>query len=441
MLVPNKALEIFEDGGSTADVIRAGITTIRGNQVSVRRVQEWRKAWKEGTAESYNEEELISTSTTIVEQGDKATVQVTTDRITTLDQLLKSCEINIDIWEIEKCEINKYEMGRKNTLKNLEFQDGKISGFLEDSGTLTIQPMISVKVWLKKRPTRVFEDVVEKAISRMREYAPHYQLHKYEDKNEPHLFVPQFYDAHFNNLAVDESHTSARIADEFKRASDIVISKANSFGLEIERILLPVGNDALQADNLHGTTTKGTQQELAGDQRNAVDYMFQSYVHLIEGLTTIGKVDVVVVSGNHDQFVDYFLGKYLDAWFHNNPNVEVDTDKNPRKYYRYGNTMICMEHGDKISPKDMAGIMATESPEYFASTKYREVWRGHLHTDKTLYYPLTEQYGVSIRYMPSLAKTNRWHLEHGYVENHRAVKGMFYNFWKGPAGIFPIFLD
>lgn len=441
MLVPKKAIEIFSDGGTVADVIRANVLTKHGTPVSIRRCQEWKQAYRNGEAEPYEESDEIVLKTTIVESGDKATVQFTTDRITTLDQLLKACEVDLDTWEVEKCEINKYEMGRKHTLKSLEFNEGKISGYLEDSGTLSIQPMVSVKVWLKRRPEKIFEEVIEQAIERLKNYSPVYTSSYVPQTKRGFLFSPQFYDPHFNNLSVDESHTVVKAADEFKHTVDLMVSKAQTFGMNIDRVLLPIGHDALHSDNLQGTTTKGTQQELAGNQRTAVDYMCQAYVHLIERFAEIAPVDVEIVPGNHDRFVTYFLGKYLEVWFRQHSDVSVDSSQGSRKYYRYGKTMICMEHGDRISPRDMIGVMATESPEYFSSTTWREVWRGHLHTDKTLFSPITEQYGVTVRYMPALAKTNEWHSLMGYVGNHRAAEGMFYHISEGPAGIFPIFLD
>lgn len=37
----------------------------------------------------------------------------------------------------------------------------------------------------------------------------------------------------------------------------------------------------------------------------------------------------------------------LWAYFHEDPNVLVDVDMHPRKYFEWGNSLIMYAHGDK----------------------------------------------------------------------------------------------
>ena len=72
----------------------------------------------------------------------------------------------------------------------------------------------------------------------------------------------------------------------------------------------------------------------------------------------------------------------LEVAFANDANVEVDASAKLRKYYQYGQVMLCFTHGDKEKLTDLPLITAVEEPVMFGATKYREVHTGHKHTTK-----------------------------------------------------------
>jgi hypothetical protein len=80
------------------------------------------------------------------EVGNTLTVHSKSKRIKTLAQLIEECEIDLDVWEIERHVINKWEVGAKTGPKY--------------SQVIEIHPLFQVKAWLVKRKPTMLDPVV-----------------------------------------------------------------------------------------------------------------------------------------------------------------------------------------------------------------------------------------------------------------------------------------
>lgn len=87
-------------------------------------------------------------------------------RITSLDDLLDACHVDLDVWSVERYLVNKWEVGAKLSERRLVWSDGQIvEGHINDSGKLTIEPLIQVKAWLvRKNPIAITPTVEPIAI-------------------------------------------------------------------------------------------------------------------------------------------------------------------------------------------------------------------------------------------------------------------------------------
>jgi len=96
------------------------------------------------------------------QDGNTATARgYSTRRITTLDDLIEVCKIDLDVWEIPKARVNKWEVGAKVAKKSLVWENGEIvEGFIDDPGKLTIEPLFQVEAHLVKRNPVPLEPVV-----------------------------------------------------------------------------------------------------------------------------------------------------------------------------------------------------------------------------------------------------------------------------------------
>ena len=137
---------------------------------------------------------------------------------------------------------------------------------------------------------------------------------------------------------------------------------------------------------------------------------------------------MILVAGNHDRYSNTWLGKVIEAWFKNNSRVRVFNDgSQPRKYYLWKSNFFGLSHGNEENASLFPALMATESPELFAKADYREMFVGHFHQKRSAYYPLNENHGVTVRWMPALSAPDDWHKLKGYVGAKQQALGIIYN--------------
>lgn len=213
---------------------------------------------------------------------------------------------------------------------------------------------------------------------------------------------------------------------DFKEAVYGLAAHAKANG--VERILMPVGNDILNSDNLRGTTTAGTDQATSEDGRwqKAYTTVCATVSEVIETLAANYGVDVVICSGNHDKERCYYLGEYLRAWFRNHPGVAIDNSPAQRKYHRFGTVLLGFTHGNEEKQSDLPLLMASECKKDWAETTIREIHVGHLHQEK-----VTEKMGVKTRVISSLVPQDEWSTSKGYVGNVRLAEAFLYDRERG----------
>jgi len=215
------------------------------------------------------------------------------------------------------------------------------------------------------------------------------------------ISLPDIHYGKYTGQTLDEAE------EEYMNAIKELLVKAQ--GLNIERILLPIGNDGMNSEGYSRATTKGTpQQDSAEWQETFVGYC-NLMVRAINYLAQSAPVDVVVVQGNHDYERMFYAGEFLRAFFLNDERVSIDNNFDSRKYYKYGVNLIMFTHGDKEKPAEMPLIMATEQPILFAETKFREVHCGHKHKEM-----VNEYRGIKVRFIPSICANDAWHKMMGY---------------------------
>ena len=84
--------------------------------------------------------------------------------------------------------------------------------------------------------------------------------------------------------------------------------------------------------------------------------------------------------------------------------------------------MLLWVHGDKGKRADFPLLMATEQPQMFGETRWREIHTGHLHQTKT-----EEWHGVRVRILPSLSAADAWHAAQGFTGQLRNSEAFVWN--------------
>jgi hypothetical protein len=351
--------------------------------------------------------------------GDKWSISLPKTRIHTLEQLVEYCKIDLFVWEVERFVVNKWEVAAKITTFGTE--------------TMEVEPLFQVKAFLRKKKAVVSAkaeiDALMELAKKSARLPDTINRIKKITGNMLEINIP---DAHFGKLAwaieTGGENYDVKIARKtFVAALTGLLQRVSQYAFD--EILFVVGNDLLNSDDIEGRTTKGTNVSNDGRYHKTFATVRNLMIECIERLRTFAPVKVVMVAGNHDALSVWHLGDSLECYFHNYEDVTIDNSPRYRKYHQFGNVMIMFTHGDKGKKNDYPLLMATEKPEMFGSTKFREAHTGHTHQTK-----LDEQHGVRVRVLPALCAADDWHSENGYVGNLRNAEAYIWNKAEGLIG-------
>ena len=366
-------------------------------------------------------------------EGNTWEISLPRTRIHTLDELLTYCEVDTSIWEVERFVVNKWEIGRKAKTVDLAFSDGVMDGYVRDSGVIFVEPLFQVKAYLRRKVEIL--SVREELAAMRAEFerkVPRFKPIKRSQRKAGNVLELTIPDLHMNKLAwsreTGHGDYNVEIAEQtFEAALAALIERTSSF--RFDEVLFVVGNDLLHTDNAAGTTTAGTP--VTGDTRyyRAFWVARQMLTRAIERLREIAPVRVIVVPGNHDALAAWHLGDSLACYFHKCRDVTVDNEPVKYKYYRIGSVMLMWTHGDEGKRLDYPLLMATERPEMFGVTKWREAHTGDKH-----HVRLEEQHGVRVRTLPSLCQPDDWHSRKALVGSILSAEAYVWNKEDGLIG-------
>lgn len=366
--------------------------------------------------------------------GDKVALEIDGTPYSDPEELMRLHGFDPDLWEIERAIVNHYPLGTVTRKVEKDEHGGKV-----ETATPDVRMMFQVKLWLRMcKPAVRLVALKESILADLRDHAPVYPSYStpsIRDPAERHLLELCVFDPHFGKYAWREESGEdydLKIAGErFLWAVEELLRRAHGFPLE--RIVIPVGNDALHADNAQNTTTGGTPQDVDSRWFKVFRTARLLYTHAIDRCLTIAPVDVVVVPGNHDRQSALALGEVLDAHYGRTERVHVNGGPRLRKYYEYGSNMILYTHGSEERPNNLPLLMATEEPQMWARTKYREAHTGHLHKKReTQFVGVDEHNGVRVRILGSLAGTDAWHHSRGFTQNWKAAEAFI---WSRDGGL------
>lgn len=347
------------------------------------------------------------------------------DHIKTLEELLEACDVDLDVWKVKNYVVNKWDVTSWKRTFPETIQNFQIKAWLEKN----------VKAVKEQQIGEIFLKMIQGYEPPVLDWTPELP-NKYEENN---LLEISIFDLHIGKLAwggeTFENYDTKIARERFLTAIEKLLHRASGF--QFSRILFPVGNDFFNSDTMFNTTTKGTQQDEDLRWQKTFNIGVRLIVDAINLLKQTGvPVDVVVIPGNHDFERSYYMGKYLEAWFNNDPMVHIDCGASPRKYYRFGNVLLGLTHGSEEKEAALPMIMANdvESKPLWSETKFHEWHLGHIHRKRNVNYAiidksrvLNEDLGVTIRYLSSLTGTEEWHHKKGFIGSTKAADAFVWN--------------
>lgn len=355
---------------------------------------------------------VIQTNEEIQTDFGQTTGRVTTNgSIKTLQQALDAAQVDLTAWEVDRHVVNFW--GDKT----------------------------QVKVWLKRLIAEPKQKALEALVSRLAGQAVTMPEPRRQAASDPHMLEISLYDHHFGKLAwAAETGTDydLKIAESlFVGAVESLLQKTS--GYQLDKILLPVGQDFFHINNPQGTTAKGTRQDTDSRLAKIFEVGQLSVIQAVERCRQIAPVEVIWVPGNHDPETSYYLVKVIEAYYRTTEGVTVDASPRSRKFRKYGTTLLGFTHSDKEKISSLPLNMAGSAPMEWATTTHHEWHVGHLHKKGELSFVAGDSFGpVQVRRLPSLCGTDAWHFENGYVNGSRAAEAYLWSFANGYTGHFSV---
>lgn len=340
----------------------------------------------------------------------RKTISINPDGTQTSEQLIEMAEeeakdinfilqkhgYDIKVWELVSCRNNIWNVySKKDGIQVLY------------SSKIVVKPRKEIG-WDKKFVDSLFEDLTnDKICIEPKQYA----------KNNQILVVP-IADLHYNLLSEDiasGNEYNTEIAEDlyYRTLSDVLARNANK---KFEKVLFVVGNDFINADNIAGTTTRGTPQDNQHHWFAIISKATQLIINGINMLLEIAPVDVMYVPSNHDLQTMYGIMQTVNAWYRTTTTVSVNYTPDTRKYYKYDKTLLMFAHDVKI--KDVLNIITSEAKQYWSECDHMICMLAHLH--QSMVYE--KQGYLEVLRLPTISGQSRWSNEKGYIQSDRKNK-------------------
>jgi hypothetical protein len=401
-------------------------------------------AKKHGTECAYIRKVIRKSKRGTIEQGQKpleekvdfnhtskGTAKLDTEgtTFTTLEEALRGAKVDLTEWKVDRYTIGSWQVTLKLKDKGVEYDK-----------TVT---MYKIQVWLKRLENLEFVHAIRALIKEVPKMKTP-KARKYVDDGDFMLEIA-LHDIHWGMLAWDKESGYDYDLDItehlYLNAVDDLLQKGA--GYKPSRILFPFGNDFLHIDDPTNATPQN-RNPLDVDSRLIKIYQKakKSVIEAIDRCRKIAPVDVVWVPGNHDPSVSYYMCDVLDEVFSKDPGVSVNKSPKTRKYYPWGKGLVAFTHGIEEPINELPQIVATEEPEMWGNSRYREIHIGHKHKKMEMkWIGLRTKPGAIVRMIPSIATADAWHYKKGFIRSYHAAEAYLWDKNHGMVGQFTTFAD
>jgi Icc-related predicted phosphoesterase len=359
----------------------------------------------ESKKEETNEHSIKNCEKQETSRGFEASV--TTSQKLTLEEFVALHEIDLTKVNVEYFNHKSWDVGAKN-------KEGEIitKKLFSTSGKFK---KIHNEIDFKKIKQEFLSDLENKT-----SYVPKFKPTILE-KQLDNLLVVCLYDLHLNK----QNYLKNEGKKDVMQLINNTINLANCVGME--KVLLVVGGDFFNIDNIQKTTFGNTPQDVEVSYENMIREGRKYFIDIVTSIVNKGfSVDVVFIPGNHDKTTLFTFGEMIDIWYRNDENVNVINNELTRKYYTWGKCLLGLTHGDKAT-KNLSKLMALEAKELWGAAEYYEWYIGHTHGQKEI----KEEYGIVVRTVSSISGADRWHYENGYIGNRQCLESFVWNKTKG----------
>ena len=109
-------------------------------------------------------------------------------------------------------------------------------------------------------------------------------------------------------------------------------------------------------------------------------------------------------------------------FYEGNSRVVVDDDPSEFWFYEHGVVMLAANHGHRVKPEQMPGVMAAYQPAMWGRTKCRQAFSGHIHHTRA-----GEENGARWETFRTIAARDAYSHQHGYSAGRELVALTYHN--------------
>jgi len=362
------------------------------------------------TAENYREHSFNSDGT----QTSKIKVEMTEEQSKDPDFVLEAHGFDSKFWRIVKANSKIWDVYSK--------QDG-------------VQTLYASHIRVTTKDFTLTEDRLEEMLEGLKTEG--YQAQKKKKMARKtyggDLLMLPISDFHYNlqsdTLSTGNEYNNKIAKEVFFDVINDTLRSAH--GRNISKVLFVIGNDFINADNLAGTTTRGTPQDNHESWFKVVEDVKYMIRDGIEMLKEIAPVEIIHVNANHDLHTMYSIVHILEAFYEGKGDEDVtfvDISPMERKYYRFGSNLIALSHDIRNPKVNGLKLITTEAQKEWGSCSHAFLYLGHLHTEMAY-----EKEGLlEIYRLPACSGWSRWTKVSGYVQTE--IKNLCF-FFKENGGI------
>ncbi len=266
------------------------------------------------------------------------------------------------------------------------------------------------------------QSVFEPLLNKIEVFAPKYKAPFLNIKSakEPFAVVVAPFDLHYGMHGWEDEtgHGYSRL-EARTRLLEHTSHLANYIKLfgRPEKIICASASDYLHVDNSAHGTTRGTPQDVDGTRSQILYEGMELAVDHANALVQIAPLEWLGVKGNHDSDSAEAVMMYMKGWFRKDKNVTVDFSPRLRRATSYGNSFLGFFHGHGVRVPQLAAVMEQDFKALWRRCDWYYAFSGHLHHEIS-----REVNGIKHYQVSSLAGTDRYHADHGYITSTRAMQ-------------------
>ncbi len=323
------------------------------------------------------------------ENTEKRTAEVKTEtevEIKTAEELFEHLKLDANKWKITNWWCKRSATGRYAVSANLKNIEHSVEG-IKLTGEFLAQ--------LDKIKGIDYSKIVE--------------LSTNPNTPKASLLIPK-QDSHWNKQDIDGKNS---IEERFAKFTKILVGQLEKVRLtnQLEEINYIVGSDEFNSE-WNSLTTKGTPQSNIMSHQEAFEKITNFNIETIKLLRYYApKVNVILLNGNHDEYVGWHLAHVLKMVFSKIDSISVDITTENSKVVSYGDNLVLLNHQDVIKPVDLAAKFPIIAKDQWSKHSNYFVISGDKHHENSHDYN-----GTLFFQVPQLSTSkSKWDDKQGYI--------------------------